>query len=48
MHQNASKPNNIWVNKGSAFHNRSMKLWLQDNDTEMHSTHNEGKSVADE
>ena len=23
-----------------------MKSWLQDNDIEMHSTHNEGKSVA--
>ena len=22
-----------------------MKLWLQDNDIEMHSTHNDGKSV---
>ena len=25
-----------------------MKSWLQDNDTEMYSTHNEGKSVAAE
>ena len=25
-----------------------MKSWLQDNDTEMYSTHNEGKSVATE
>ena len=23
-----------------------MKSWLQDNDIEMHSTHNEGKSVV--
>ena len=24
-----------------------MKTWLQDNDTEMYATHNEGKSVAE-
>ena len=29
--------------KGSEFYNRSMKSWLQDNDKEMYSTHNEGK-----
>ena len=28
------------------FYNRSMKLRLQDNDIEMYSTYNEGKSVA--
>ena len=27
---------------------RSMKLWIQDNDIEMHSTNNEGKSVIAE
>ena len=37
---------NIWVDKGSKFYNRSMKLWLEKNDTEMYSTHNEGKSVV--
>ena len=42
------KPNKIWLEKGSEFYNRSMKSWLQDNDTEMYSTHNEGKSVAGE
>ena len=39
---------NIWVDKGSEFYNRSMKLWLEKNDTEMYSTHNEGKSVVAE
>ena len=29
------------VDKGSEFYNRSMKSWLQDNDIEMYSTHNE-------
>ena len=23
------KPNKIWVDKGSEFYNRSMKLWLE-------------------
>ena len=30
------------------FHNRSMKSWLENNDTEMYSTRNEGKSVVAE
>ena len=35
--------------KGSDFFNRSMKSWLQDNDDiEMYSTHNEGKSAVAE
>ena len=33
------KPNKIWVDKGSEFYNRSMKLWLEDNDIVMYSTH---------
>ena len=42
------KPNKIWVNIGSEFYNRSMKSWLQDNNIEMYSTHNEGKSAIAE
>ena len=42
------KPNKIWVDKGSKVYNRSIKFWLQDNNTEMYSTHNEGKSVVAE
>ena len=42
------KLNNIWVDKGSEFYNRSLKSWSQDNDEEMHSTHNKGKSIVDE
>ena len=34
------KPNKIWVDKGSTFCNRSMKLCLEKNYTEMYSTHN--------
>ena len=42
------KPNKIWVDKGSEFYNNSFKKWLKDKDIEMHSIHNEGKSVVAE
>ena len=35
-----------WLDKGSEFYNRSMKSWLENNDIEMYSTHNKGKSVV--
>ena len=40
------KTNKIWVDKGSEFYNNSFKKWLKDNDIEMYSIHNEGKSVV--
>ena len=40
------KPNKIWVDKGSEYYNRSMKSVLKNNNIEMYSTHNEGKSVV--
>ena len=42
------KLNKIWVGKGSEMYNRSMISWLEKNDTEMYSTHNQGKSVVAE
>ena len=42
------KPNKIWVDKGNEFYNNSFKEWLKDNDIEMYSIHNEGKSVVAE
>ena len=42
------KPNKIWVDKGSKFYNRSMKSFSQNNDIEMYSTQNEGKSAIAE
>ena len=42
------KPNKIWVDKGSEFYNSSFKIWLKDNDIEMYSIHNEGKSIVAE
>ena len=42
------KTNIIWVDKGYEFYNRSMKSWLQNNNIEIHSIHNQGKSVVAE
>ena len=38
----------MWVDKGILFYNNCFKKWLKDNDTEMYSIHNEGKSVVAE
>ena len=48
LNKSDRKPSKIWVDKGSEFYNRSMKSRLEKNDIEMHSTHNEGKSIAAE
>ena len=40
------KPNKIWVDKKSEFYNGSFKKLLKDNDIEIYSIHNKGKSVA--
>ena len=42
------KPNNIWVDKESEFYNGSFRKWLKDNDIEIYSANNEGKSVIAE
>ena len=42
------KSDKIWVDKGSEFYNNSFWKWLKDNDIEMYSIHNEGKSVVAE
>ena len=42
------KPKKIWVNEVSEFYNRSIKSFLQNNDVEMYSMYNEGKSVIAE
>ena len=48
MHSSKRKPNKIWVNQGSEFYNTHLKKWLKDNNIEMYSAHNEGKSVVAE
>ena len=40
-----SKPSKIWADKGSEFYNISFKKWSKDNDIDMYSIHDEGKSV---
>ena len=40
------KPNKIWVDKKSEFYNGWFKKLLKDNDIEIYSIHNKGKSVA--
>ena len=48
LKESDKKPNKIWVDKGSEFHNNSFKKWLKDNDVEMYLIHNEGISVVAE
>ena len=42
------KPRKIWLDKGIYFYNHYFKKWLKDNEIEMYSLHNEGKSVVAE
>ena len=48
LNESNRKPNKIWVDNGNELYNRSMKSFLQNNDIETFSTHNEGKSVIAE
>ena len=46
--QSGTKPNKTWVDQGSEFYNYAFKKWLSDNDINMYSTYNEGKSLVAE
>ena len=46
--QSNRKPNKIWVDQGGEFYNNVFEKWLSDNDINMFSTYNEGKSVVAE
>ena len=46
--QSNRKPNEIWVDQGGEFYNNVFEKWLSDNDINMYSTYNEGKSVVAE
>ena len=48
LRESNRKPNKILVDKGSEFYNIYFKQLLRDNDIEMYSTHNGGKSVTAE
>ena len=46
--QSNRKPNKIWVDQGGEFYNNVFEKWLSDNDINLYSTYNEGKSVVAE
>ena len=46
LDDSSRKPNKIWLVKGNEFYNSFFKKWLKDNDIEMYSIQNEGKSVV--
>ena len=46
--QSNRKPNKIWVDQGGELYNNVFEKWLSDNDINMYSTYNEGKSVVAE
>ena len=46
--QSNRKPNKVWVDQGGEFYNNVLEKWLSDNDINMYSTYNEGKSVVAE
>ena len=48
IEQSNRKPKKIWVDQGGEFYKKKFKQWLSDNDIEMYSTSNEGKSVVAE
>ena len=48
LNSSRRKPNKIWVDQVSEFHNSSFKKWIKDNNIKMYSTYNEGKSVVAE
>ena len=48
MHCSKRKANKIWVDQGSEFYNNQFKKLLKNNDIEMYSTYNGGKSVVAE
>ena len=48
LNNSKRKPNKIWVDQGSKFYNNVFKKWLKENEINMYSTFNEGKSVVAE
>ena len=48
LNKSGRKPNKIWLDDGSEFYNYKFKSFLKENDVEMYSTFNEGKSVVAE
>ena len=46
LKESDGKPNKIWVDKGSECYNSSVKKWLKNNNIEIYSIYNKGKSVV--
>ena len=46
LYNSGCKPNRIWENESSEFYNRSMKLWLEKNGTEIYSTCNKRELLS--
>ena len=46
--QSNRKSNKLWVDQGGEFYNNVFEKWLSDNDINMYSSYNEGKSVVAE
>ena len=46
VNESNRQPNKIWVDQGSEFYNKVFKNWLKDNEIDMYSMYNEGKSVV--
>ena len=46
--QSNRKPNKLWVDQGGEFYDNGFEKWLSDNDINMYSTYNKGKSVVAE
>ena len=40
LNESNRKPNKMWLDKGSEFYNRLIKLWLEKSYIEIYSTHN--------
>ena len=40
------KPSRLWVDKGTEFYNQTFNKYLEQNNIQMYSTHNEGKAVV--
>ena len=48
LNNSKRKPNKICLDQGSNFYNTHFKKWFKDNNIEIYSTRNEGKSVVAE
>ena len=48
LKESNQKPNKILVDKRSEFYNKSMKSFWPNNNKEIYSTHNKGKTVVAE